>query len=111
MKHPNTEQIMLLKEILDEVKDVKKVEKNNHLHLARHSKMINYAQTMLKTLWDERLLKDEESKKNTTQEIKDSKDQIKKLKKILIIIVASILASSIGINQVPEAWVKLLSLL
>ena len=41
----NKDQIILIvKQILDEVKEVKEDTKNNNLHLARHSKIITYLQ-------------------------------------------------------------------
>lgn len=111
MKDPKELQIVLLKEILEEVKDVKKIEKNNSRHLERHSNMINYAQTMLKTLWDERLIKEKEDKENKKEELNESKDKIEKLRKILITISVGILLAAIGINNIPEAITKLIGVL
>lgn len=104
MENSKEAQMILLKEILDEVKDVKKIEKNNSRHLGRHSNMINYAQTMLKTLWDERLIKEKEDKDK-------DKTTIKKLKEILITIIVTACLLALGVNNIPEAITKIGNLL
>jgi len=104
MKKLKDEQVFLLKEILNEVKDVKKEEKNNRFHLARHSKIMVYLQGVVKKLWDKYELEEIEEK---------SKDKItiQKLKKLLITLITAICLLALGINNIPEAILKLSSLI
>lgn len=101
----NKDQIILIvKQILDEVKEVKEDTKNNNLHLARHSKIITYLQGNVKKIWDD-------NERRETEEKQDNKNEIKRLKNILVSVIGAIILAALGINNIPEALEKLKGLL
>ena len=89
-----------VKEVKNDINDVKKDTKNNYLHLTRHSKIITYLQGNVKKIWDDNERREKEEKEG-------HKNEIKRLKNILVTIIGSIIFAALGINNIPEALERL----